>query len=135
MRKGGLDSGGEVGEVEPDFYAAEMRAFGANRRGDAGAKMARGADVASELRVDFTELGDLVKRGFVDFFLSVETSAHGPFVEEVQKGTGFDEADGFGVRENIEGDFGGDAAVEKLIFCGPGVTHGADVDFLFASVV
>ena len=34
-----------VGEVEPDFYAAEVRAFGADGRGDAGAYVARWADV------------------------------------------------------------------------------------------
>jgi len=47
--------------------------------------------------VDFAELGNFVEGGAVDFFLGVEAGAHGPFVEEVEERTGFDEADGFGV--------------------------------------
>src|SRR5713101_8156252 len=106
-----LDAAGNVGEVEPDFYAAEVRAFGADGRGDAGAEVAWGADVAGELRVDFAELRDFVEGGAVDFLLGVEAGAHGPFVEEMEERAGFHEADGFGVGENIESDFLGDAAV------------------------
>ena len=54
------DAALDVGEVEPDFYAAEMRAFGADGGGDVGAEVAGGADVAGELRVDFAELSDFV---------------------------------------------------------------------------
>src|SRR6266481_3745420 len=97
--------------------------------------MARRADVARELRVDFAELGYFVQRGSVNFFLSVEASAHGPFVEEMEKRAGFDEADGFSVGENVESDFGGDAAVEELILCGPGFLHGAIVEFAGAGIV
>src|SRR6266851_10512836 len=106
-----LDAAGDVGEVEPDFYAAEVRALGADGGGDARAEVAWGADVAGELRMDFTELRDFVEGGAVDFLLGVEASAHGPFVEEMEERAGLDEADGFGVGENVESDFGGDAAV------------------------
>ena len=40
-----LDAAGDVGEVEPDFHAAEVRAFGADGGGDVCAEVARGADV------------------------------------------------------------------------------------------
>ena len=75
-----LDAALDVGEVEPDFDAAKVGAFGADGRGDAGANVARGADVASEFGMDFAELGDFVHGGLVDFFLGVEAGAHGPFV-------------------------------------------------------
>ena len=39
------DAAGGVGEVEPDFYTAEVGAFGADGRGDVGSQVARGADV------------------------------------------------------------------------------------------
>src|SRR6266404_6258812 len=68
----GSDAAGDVGEVEPDFYAAEVGAFGADGGGDAGAEVARGADVASKFGMDFTELGEFVHGGLVDFFLGVE---------------------------------------------------------------
>ena len=89
----------------------------------------------AELRMDFAELGDFVERGLVDFFLSVEAGAHGPFVEEVEERAGFDEANGFGVGQKIERDFVGDAAIEELIFGVPGVVHGAVVDFFGARIV
>ena len=130
-----LDAAGNVGEVEPDFYAAEVRAFGADGGGDASAEVAGGADVAGELGMDFAELGDFVEGGLVDFFLGVEAGAHGPFVEEMEEGAGFDEANGFGVGENVESDFCGDAAVEKFIFGGPGFLHGAVVEFAGARIV
>ena len=106
------DTAGGVGEVEPDFYAAEVRAFGADGGGDAGAEVAGRADVAGELWMDGAEFGDFVHGGVVDFFLGVEASAHGPFVEEMQERAGFDEANGFCVRKKIERDFGRNAAVE-----------------------
>src|SRR5258708_26021995 len=76
-----LDAARCVGEVEPDFYAAEVGAFGADGSGDAGAEVAGRADVAGELRVDFGELCDFVHGGRGDFFLCVEAMAPGPFVE------------------------------------------------------
>ena len=85
--------------------------------------------------MDFAELGYFVEGGFVDFFLRVEAGAHGPLVEEVEERAGFDEADGLGVGENVESDFGGDAAVEELIFCGPGFVHGAVVEFAGARII
>ena len=106
------NAAGGVGEVEPDFYAAEVGAFGADGGGDAGAEMAGWADVAGELRMDFAELGDFVHGGGVDFFLGVEAGAHGPFVEEMEERAGFDEANGFGIGKKVESDFGRDAAVE-----------------------
>ena len=80
-----LDAAGDVWKVEPDFYAAEMGAFGTDGSGDSGAEKTWRTDVLSELRMDFAELGDLVERGLVDFFLSVEAGAHGPFVEKMEK--------------------------------------------------
>jgi len=85
--------------------------------------------------MDFAKLGDLVEGGTVDFFLSVEAGAHGPLVEEMQERAGFDEADGFGVGENVEGDLRGDAAVEELIFRSPGFLHGAVVEFVRAGIL
>src|SRR6266571_503902 len=93
------DAAGDVGEVEPDFDAAEVRAFGADRSGDAGAEMAGRADVTGELGMDFAELGDFVHGGLVDFFLGIEAGTHGPFVEKMEERTGFVEADGLGVGE------------------------------------
>jgi len=55
--------------------------------------------------------------------------------DEMEERTGFVEADGFGIGEKIEGDFGKDAAIEELIFCGPGIVHGAVVDFFGAGIV
>ena len=43
-----LNTARGVGEVEPDFNAAEVGSFGAYRSGDVGAEMARGTDVAGE---------------------------------------------------------------------------------------
>ena len=128
------DAAGDVREVEPDFDAAEMGTFGADGSGDTGAKMARRSDEFCELGVDFAKLGDFVERGLVDFFLRVEAGAHGPFVEEMEERAGFDEADGFGVREKVESDFRRDAAIEELVFGLPGVLHGALVDFAGARI-
>src|SRR6266446_1514490 len=94
-----------------------------------GVEMPGRADVARKLGMDFAELGDFVHGGLIDFFLSVEAGAHGPFVEEMEERTGFVEADGLGVWQEIESDFRGDAAVEELIFRGPSVAHGAVVNF------
>ena len=93
----GLDAALDFGEVEPDFYAAEVGAFGADGGGDAGADVAGRADVAGEFGMDFAELGEFVHGGLVDFFLGVEAGAHGPFVEEMEERAGFVEADGLGV--------------------------------------
>ncbi len=112
-----------------------MGAFGADGGGDVGAEVARGADVLGELGMDLADLGDFIHRGGVDFFLGVEAGAHGPFVEEVEEGAGLDEANGFGVGEEIEGDFGGDAFVEEFIFGGPGVVHGAVVEFFSTGIL
>src|SRR5208282_83066 len=103
------------GEIEPDFDATEVRAFGADGRGDAGAQVAGRADVAGKFGMHFTDLGNFVDGGVVNFLLSVEAGAHGPFMEEMEKGAGFDEADGFCVRKQIESDFRGHAAIKKLI--------------------
>src|SRR5450432_2573357 len=83
-----------VGIIEPDFYAAEVRAFGADGGRDAGADVAGRADVAGEFGLDGAELVEFVHGGFVDFFLSVEASAQGPFMGRMGGRTGFAQADG-----------------------------------------
>ena len=85
--------------------------------------------------MDFADLRDFVHGGVVNFFLRVETGAHGPFVEEMQERAGFDQADGFGVGKQIESDLRRHAAIEKLILGGPGILHGAIVDFLGAWIL
>jgi len=85
--------------------------------------------------MDLAELGDFVHARGVDFFLGVEAGAHGPFVEEMEEGSGLDEANGFGVGEKVESDFWGDAFVEEFIFGGPGVVHGAVVEFFGAGIL
>ena len=112
-----------------------MGAFCADGRGDAGAEMAGRADVARELRMNFAELGDFVHGGLVDFFLSVEAGAHGPFVEEMEERAGLDETNGFGVGQKIESDFWRDATAEKIVFGGPGIVHGAVVEFPGAGII
>src|SRR5271157_4858996 len=77
-----LDTTGRVGEIEPDFDAAEVGAFGADGRGDAGAKVARRADVAGEFGLHGAKLRNFVHGCVVNLFLSVEAGAHGPFVEQ-----------------------------------------------------
>src|ERR1700747_3514523 len=91
------DAAVNLGEVQPDFYTAEVGAFGADRGGDAGAGVAGGAGGFGELRVPFAELSDFIEGGLVDFFLSVKAGAHGPFVEEVKERARLDETNGFGV--------------------------------------
>ena len=88
-----------------------------------------------ELGMDLAELGDFVHAGGVDFFLGVEAGAHGPFVEEMEERAGLDEANGFGVGEKIESDFGLDAGIDEFIFGGPGVLHGAVVEFFGAGIL
>jgi len=56
-----LDAAGDVGEVQPDFYAAEVGAFGADGGGDAGAEVAGRTDVFGELGMDLAELGDFIE--------------------------------------------------------------------------
>src|SRR6266850_833029 len=129
-----LDPAGDVGEVEPDFDAAEVRAFGADGGGDAGADMAGRANVARKFWMDFAELGDFVHGSLIDFFLRVEAGAHRPFVNEMEERAGFIQTDGLGVGEEIESDFRRYAAIEELIFCVPGVVYGAVVDFFCAWV-
>src|SRR5512137_2756135 len=97
-----------------------MGTFGTDGRGDARANVARGANVTGKLGVDFAELSDFVQGGLINFFLGVETGAHGPFVEKMKERTRFDEANRFGVGEEIESDFEGNAAIEELILGGPG---------------
>ena len=107
-----------------------MGAFGADGSGDAGAEVAGWADVFGELRMDLAELSDFVERGLIDFFLGVEAGAHGPFVQEMEKGTGFYEADGLGVGQKIERDFLRYGAIEESVLGIPGLLHGAVVNFL-----
>src|SRR5947209_9321540 len=52
----------------------------------------------------------------------------------MEERAGFVEADGFGVGKKIESAFRRNAAVEELILGGPGVEHGAIVQFFGARV-
>ena len=132
---GNSDAASDVGEVEPDFDAAEVRAFGADGRRDADTKIAGRTNIASEFGLKLAELSDFLHRGLVDFFLGVEAGAHRPFVMKMEKRAGFIETDGFGVGEKIKSDLRRNAAVEKMVLGGPSVLHGALVDFLGAGIV
>src|SRR5438874_6320054 len=111
-----------------------MGAFGTDGSGDSGAEKTWRTDVLGQLRMDSAELGDFVERGLVDFFLSVEAGAHGPFMEKMEKRARFDETNRFGIGQKIERDFLRDAAIEELVFGIPGVLHGAVVDFFGARI-
>src|SRR6201987_879701 len=93
----GSDPSLDVGEIGPDFYAAEVGAFGADGGGDSGAEIAGGADVTREFGENFADLLHFLDGGLVDLFLGVEAGAHSPFVEKVQERAGFDEANRFRV--------------------------------------
>ena len=124
------DAAGSIGEVQPNFDAAKMGTFGADGRGNTGAKIAGRADVTREFRMDFAELRDFIHRGLKNLFLGVETGAHRPFVKKMEERAGFIEADGLGVRKKVQSDFEGHAAVEQLILGGPRIPHGSFVSFL-----
>ena len=47
-----------VGKIHPDFHAAEVRAFRANRRRNSSTQNAWRADISRELRKNFANLGD-----------------------------------------------------------------------------
>src|SRR3974377_1275003 len=110
----------DVGKIEPDFHTAEVRALGANGRGDSCAQMAWWADVSGKLGLYLSEVRNFIHRGVVDFLLRVEAGAHGPFVQKVEQRTGFDETNGFCVWKDIQGNFRGHAAIEKPILGRPG---------------
>jgi len=55
-----LDAAGDVGEIEPHFYAAEMRAFGTDRRRNSRPQVARRTDISRELRMHLGQLRDFV---------------------------------------------------------------------------
>src|SRR5262245_40001940 len=112
---GNSDAAGDGGKVEPECDAAEVGALGAGGCGDGSTKVAGRADEFCELRVDFAELSDFIERRLIDLFLGVEAGAHGPFVKKVEERAGFDEADGLGVWQEVEGNLLRDAAIKKLI--------------------
>ena len=89
----------------PDLHAAEVRAFGADGRGDSGADVARRPEVSSERRKRGADLLDLFHRGLVNLLLRVEAGAHRPLVQQMQQRAGFDQANGFRVRQQVERDF------------------------------
>ena len=89
------DAADDVGKVEPDLDPAEMGAFRATGSSVAGADVARRADIFCKFRMNAAEFSDLIHGRSINFFLSVEASAHGPLVEQMQERTGFDKADGF----------------------------------------
>ncbi len=61
-------------------------------------------------------------------------------MEKVKKRAGFDEANRFGIGQNVKSNFGWHAANEEFIFGGPGIVHGSfgivlwRADFLPASM-
>lgn len=85
--------------------------------------------------MDLAELGNFVQGGAVDFFLGVEAGPHGPFVEKMEQGAGLDQADGFGVGENVECDFRRGTTVEQFVFGAPGFLHGAVVEVAGAGII
>jgi hypothetical protein len=101
----------------------------------ASAEMAGWADVFGKFGMDATEFGDFVHGGGVDFFLRVETGAHGPFMEKMEERAGFDEANRLCVGEKIESDFRRNAAVEEFVLGGPSVVHGAFKHFAGAGIL
>src|SRR6202008_1103092 len=103
---------------------------GADGRGYTCAQMARRTNIAGKFWMHLADLGNFVHGGIVDFFLSVETGAHGPFMKKMQERTSLDEANGFGVWQQIKSDFRRYAKIEELVLRRPGITHGAFVDFL-----
>src|ERR1700747_2612042 len=107
----GSDPSLDVGEIGPDFYAAEMGAFGADGSGDSGAEVAWRADTTREFREHFADLFDFLDGGLIDFCLGVEAGAHRPFVEKMQERPGFDEANRFRVGQEIQRKFYWNAAV------------------------
>ena len=80
-----LDAAGSIRKIEPDFDAAEMRALGADGRGDSRAEMAGWADVASKFGLDSAKLGDFVHGCVINLFLCVKAGAHGPLMEEMKE--------------------------------------------------
>ena len=88
-----------------------------------------------ELRMHFTELREFIHRGLINLFLGVEAGAHRPLVKQVKERASFDEADAFGVGQNIEGDFGRNTAIEQFVFGGPRILHSAVVQFLGAGIL
>src|SRR5208283_4089806 len=107
-----LDASLNIGKVQPNLDAAEVRSFGANGRGDAGAKVAGRPDVTGEFGLRRAKLRNLIHRSVVDLFLGVEAGAHGPFVKQVEERAGLDQANGLGVGEEIQRDFVRHAAIQ-----------------------
>src|SRR5579871_2851006 len=70
------DAAGDVGKVEPDSYAAEVRAFGADWCRDAGANVAGRTDVAAERGERFAHLAHFLQRRLINLLLGVEAGAH-----------------------------------------------------------
>ena len=49
----------------------------------------------------FPQLLQLIHGCLINFFLGVETGAHRPFMEQVQKRTGFHDTDGFRIGQEV----------------------------------
>src|SRR5579871_4181689 len=129
------DAACNVGEVEPDLDAAEVRTFRTDGSRDASTYVAWRANEFCKLGMDTTEFGYFIHAGGVNFFLRVEAGTHGPFVEEMEERTGFDQANGFCVGKKVERNFGRDAAIKELIFGRPCFLHGAIVDFASSRIL
>ena len=109
--------------------------LGADGSGDSGAEIARRTDVTREFGEHFAHLFHFFDGGLIDLFLGVEAGAHRPFVEKVKERAGFDESNRFRIGQKIERKFRRNAAIEQLVFRGPGLVHRAFVDFESARII
>src|ERR1700722_7373930 len=75
----------DVWEIEPDFHAAEMRAFRADGSRNPRPQIAWRTDIPPERRQRPAHLLDLFNRSLINLFLRIETRAHGPFMQQVQQ--------------------------------------------------
>ena len=74
--------------------------------------IARRSDVAAQSGNAARHLIHFLDRRLIDFLLCVEAGSHCPLMEQVKKGAGFDQADGFGVRKQVQREFAWDTAIE-----------------------
>ena len=106
----------DIRKIEPDFHAAEVRTFGADRCGNSRANVARRTDDSARNRESCADLSNFFQRCLINLFLGVEAGPHGPFMQQMQQRTSFDQANRLGIRQQIKREFRRDAAVESSFF-------------------